>query len=374
LISIAHIITGLNVGGAERALYTLLTGGLNDGLENRVISLMGEGHYGPLLREAGIPVTCLNMRRGLPTPRVVMALRRAMRVAPSDIVQGWMYHGNLAASLVMQFKPKPAHLAWNIRLSLENLENLKRSTRLAIRAGAALSRRPDAIFYNSQRACEQHQAAGYAALDSHVIPNGFDAAKWQPNAGDRAKVRAELGLDDTDILLGFVGRNNPQKDIPNFLRALASVMPGFSQLHVMLVGRGLTEGQRSLIDALPQDRVHLLGERHDVPALLRGLDVFCLSSESEGFPNVIGEAMCTGIPCVTTDVGDAATIVDGTGWIAPPRDATALAEAITTALALPPHLREAQGAAARERIIDLYSIDAIVGRYRLLYRSLMETN
>ena len=121
MTSITHIITGLNVGGAERALHTLLTGGLQGPFDNRVISLMGEGHYGPLLRDAGVPVTCLGMSPGQPSPAAIMRLRRSLRDAPSDIIQGWMYHGNLAASLAARLLPQRPKVAWNVRVSLESL-------------------------------------------------------------------------------------------------------------------------------------------------------------------------------------------------------------------------------------------------------------
>jgi hypothetical protein len=118
MANITHIIIGLNVGGAERALFNLLTNGLEGPFRNRVISLMGPGHYGPLLQDAGIPVTCLNMHPGRPTPAAVRRLLAACAAAPTDILQGWMIHGNLAATLAQRWGNRHAAYAWNVRISL----------------------------------------------------------------------------------------------------------------------------------------------------------------------------------------------------------------------------------------------------------------
>jgi glycosyltransferase involved in cell wall biosynthesis len=108
-----------------------------------------------------------------------------------------------------------------------------------------------------------------------------------------------------------------------------------------------------------------------VPRLTAALDVACSASAyGEGFPNVLGEAMACGVPCVTTDVGDAAAIVGETGWVVPPRDPRALAAMLGAALALSPAARGRRGAAARDRVARQFSQDAFIGRYAALYRAL----
>jgi glycosyltransferase involved in cell wall biosynthesis len=114
-----------------------------------------------------------------------------------------------------------------------------------------------------------------------------------------------------------------------------------------------------------------LGERDDIPELLPALDLMVLASKGEGFPNVVGEAMACGVPCIASDVGDAAAIIGETGSVVPPRDAQALAEAILAHLARGPDQRARLGAAARERIIAQYSIAAAVQRYEAIYASLV---
>ena len=364
LTSITHIITGLNVGGAERALFNLLTNGLEGPFRNRVISLMGPGHYGPLLVAAGIPVTCLNMSPGRPTPAAVRRLLAACAAAPTDILQGWMIHGNLAATLAQRWGNRHAALAWNVRISLEAGQETKRTTRILTKLGAFLSGRPDAIFYNAQRSQQQYEAIGYHAGLGHYLPNGFDTEKWRPDADTRRKIQQELGLPEDARVIGYVGRGHPEKDLPNLFAAFDKITATHPYATLVAVGRDIAPyaGDRG--------KVILLGERPDVPDLLRGFDLLCLSSRAEGFPNVIGEAMASGLPCVSTDVGDASAIIGDTGWIAPPRDAVALAACLDHALACSPQNLRERGQRARDRIERDYSITSVVDKYKALYASL----
>jgi glycosyltransferase involved in cell wall biosynthesis len=361
---ITHIITGLDVGGAERALFTLLTNGLEGPFRNRVISLMGPGHYGPLLEAAGIPVTCLHMHPGRPSPGAALRLLASVRALPCDIVQGWMIHGNLAATFARRWGKREAALVWNQRLSLETLPDLSRLKRGLIRLEARLSKGPEAIIHNSARSRRQYAAHGYADARALHLPNGFDTDKWAPNADIRQRVRRELAIPDAARVIGYVGRGHPQKDLANLFGAFAKVAPTHSEAVLVAVGRGHEHY------AAPSDRVRLLGQRGDVPDLMCGFDLLCLSSRAEGFPNVVGEAMASGVPCVTTDVGDARHIVGDTGWVAPPRDTDRLAACLDAALTCTPEALRARGARARARIVKDFSIASVVDRYIALYQSL----
>lgn len=363
MTSITHIITGLDVGGAERALFTLLTSGLEGPFRNRVISLMGPGHYGPLLREAGIPVTCLNMRPGRATPGAVRRLLATVREQPCDILQGWLIHGNLAATFARRWANRDAALVWNQRISLEALRQEPRLKRGLIRLEAWLSSVPDTIIYNSARARQQYANHGYADDLALHLPNGFDTDRWSPDQDIRQKIRQEFALPDEAQVIGYVGRGHPQKDLPNLFGAFAKVAQRHSNAILIAVGRELEQY------VTPSDRVRLLGQRGDVPDLMRGFDLLCLSSRAEGFPNVIGEAMASGIPCVTTDVGDARDIVGDTGWVAPPRDTDQLAECLDAALACSREELRQRGARARDRIVSDFSITSVVDRYVALYQS-----
>jgi len=362
--SVLHIITGLEVGGAERALYTLLTNGLEGPFRNRVISLMGEGHYGPLLHDAGISVTCLHMKQGKPTPMAVKRLLALVRETPTNIIQGWMSHGNLAAAFARRWANRNAALVWNQRLSMETVNERSKFNQRLLCLEAKLSKGPQAIIYNSVRSRRQFAERGYHDARAIHIPNGFDFSRWSPCEEIRQKVRHEFAVSEDSQVIGYVGRGHPQKDIPNLFEAFEKVSRMRSNAVLVAVGRHL-ETQAS-----PPTRVRLLGQRADIPDLMRGFDVFCLSSRAEGFPNVLGEAMASGVPCITTNVGDAADIVGETGWVAPPRDPERLAACLDAALSCSAKDLRDRGNCARERIIKNFSIASVVDRYSSLYHSL----
>ena len=364
MTSITHIITGLDVGGAERALFTLLTNGLEGPFRNRVISLMGPGHYGPQLRDLGIPVTCLNMSPGRPTPAALVRLVRAAAEAPADLWQGWMLHGNLAATLAWRWTHRRAALAWNQRTSLDALADETRLKRGLIGLEARLSGLPDAIIYNSARSRRQFAQHGYKDGRSLHLPNGCDTGKWAPNPQARQRVRAELGLPEGATVIGYVGRGHAQKDIGTLYAAFDRVSRKHPDAVLVAVGRDLD------LYTPRSEKVILTGQRPDVPDLMCAFDLLCLSSRAEGFPNVIGEAMACGVPCVSTDVGDARDIVGETGWVAPPRDPEHLAACLDEALCCTPEGLQNRGTAARARIVAHFSIASVIERYAQLYQSI----
>ena len=320
---VLHIITGLSTGGAENTLYNLLKGGFADQFNNHVVSLIDEGTMGSLIKKSGVPVTSLGMRHGKPSFSSLRKLRRMVRELKPDLIQGWMYHGNLAATLARTMSPGTPALVWNTRHSLYDLAHEKPMTRQIIRANRFFSSVPDALLYNSELSRKQHEAFGYASLNGRVIPNGIDLQRFSFSGQAGKHVRAELGIPVEACVVGHVARFHPIKDHSTFLRAAESVALRYPDLHFVLCGRDVSMNNASLekqVPAMLRNRFHLLGERSDVPGLMSAMDIFCQSSWSEAFPNVLGEAMAVGVPCVATDVGDSAIIVGDTGVMVPPRD------------------------------------------------------
>lgn len=372
---VLHIITGLETGGAERSLFNLVASNLDNRFTHGVVSLAGMGHYGPILLKSGISVEAFGMQGAVGLPAALFGVRRLVRRTRPDIVQGWMPHGNMIASMAASMAGRPVGLAWNVRQSLYDLRAEKSTTQLMIRGLKAYSARPNTIIYNSNQAREHHEALGFATRSGIVIPNGFDIERWKPDPRRRAALRTELGIGEDVPLAGFVGRFHALKDVPTFMAACAIAMAENSALHVVMVGDGLTRDSIALqphFADLPAHRFHALGQRDDIEAILPGMDFLCLSSVSEAFPNVIGEAMASGLPCVATDVGDCARLLDGHGRIVPRRDAAKMAAAITDMARMDVARRAEIGKAARARIETCYSLRATVDAYTQLYDSMMK--
>ena len=371
---VLHVITGLNTGGAERSLCSLLSGGLAQSFKSKVLSLTDEGTFGNRIRKSGVPVTALEMRRGLTSVSAFSRLNRVARDFRPDLIQGWMYHGNVAAWVVRALLPEKPGLAWNIRHSLYDLANEKLLTRQVIHANRLLSSKPDVILYNSYISRQQHEALGFRETHGQTIPNGFDINPLPESLEGRHAIRSKLGIPNEAFLIGHVARLHPMKNHSGFLRAAVAVGRKFYKVHFLLCGRGVVaENQRlaSIVPTAMRGRFHFLGERGDVPRLMHAMDVLCNSSSwGEAFPNVLGEAMATGVPCVATDVGDSRAIIGNTGLIVPPMDENALSNALEQMLLMPVAEREALGQGARSRVAFNYSLDAAVKQYVALYEAL----
>lgn len=372
---IIHLITGLSIGGAEQALYNLLHGGIARHFDCHIISLSDAGTLGPQIRTLGIPVDALDMPAGRASISGLAKLHRMVKESRPDLIQGWMYHGNVAATLARTLAPGRPVLAWNIRHSLYDLAFEKPMTRQVIRLSRLLSSRPDALLYNSLLSRKQHEDFGFTPLHGRVIPNGIDMRRFCFSADVRERMRSELGIPADARVVGHVARLHPMKDHALFLHVAVSLAYRFPETHFLLCGRNVSLRDPTLGPLVPdplQHRFHLLDERDDVSDLMSAMDIFCLSSAwGEGFPNVIGEAMATGLPCVATDVGDSAVIIGNTGVVVPPRDENALAEGLESLLTMPQEERRELAASALARIDANYTLGAMVEQYAALYGELM---
>ncbi len=375
-MKVLHIITGLNTGGAERALYNLLSGGLSERFDCKVLSLGGEGTMSAPIRALGVPVVSLGMTPWLIRPRAFLRLSTYVKEFRPDVIQGWMYHGNLASSFAAKMASNDPVLTWNIRQTLYSLKHEKLLTRQIVRAGRALSRHPDAIIYNSHLSRDQHESFGFSAEQSSVIPNGFDVNNLRPNLEKAAIIRQEFGFDPDSTIIGHVARFHPMKDHTKFLNAAIEVAKRKPLARFLLVGRNVTPENQSLTSLVPDElmpRFVFAGERKDMTRLMQAMDVLCMSSAwGESFPNVLGEAMACGIPCVTTNVGESSKIVGDTGFVVPPSDGAELIRSLIVMLEKRTETRRQLGKTARKRIEINYNLKKIVERYAQFYNDLID--
>ncbi|MGB3635278.1 MAG: glycosyltransferase [Rubrobacteraceae bacterium] len=376
-MKIAHVITGLSTGGAEMALYKLLSQMDREAFDPEVISLTDAGEVAEKIRQLGIPVQALGMRRGVPNPLFVIRLARLLRKTRPDVVQTWMYHADLVGGLSTKLAGSPP-VAWNVRHSHLDPRHTNRTTLLTARACALLSGLlPRRIVCVAEVALWAHVGLGYDAGKMVVIPNGFDLSLFYPDQEARSSVREELALPTDTPLVGLVARSHPDKDHSNFLEAASPVHAANPETHFLLCGEGVDPQNTPLVRQIEnrgiRDRCHLLGRREDTPRLTAALDVAVSSSSSEGFPNAVGEAMSCGVPCVVTDVGDSAAIVGDTGGVVPARDRVALARGIGEVLALETAARRDLGERARRRIREHYSLESVASAYETLYREMVPT-
>jgi len=372
MINVVHIITALGSGGAERMLFHVASHNAKVGdLRQIVVSLSDDGVYGDQLRAAGIEVERLHMRPSRPSFAAYLRLRRLLGELQPDVVMTWLYHADLLGTLAGR-SVGIRRIIWNVRCSDMDFSRYSPITRWVVAVLARMSHLPWAVASNSHAGQRAHLALGYKPKRWIYLPNGFDTDVWKPDAAAKSSVRRELGFSDSDLVIGMVGRNDPQKDHANFFEATKTIIKNRPDLRLLLIGRKTQEL------AIPRELrccTVVLGESHKVPSLMRAIDVLVsCSAYGEGFPNVIGEAMSTGVPCVVTDVGDAALIVGDTGKVVPPRAPQALASAIDDLISRPSDDIHALSARARARIESVFSIDSCLRQYVDILRAAAACN
>ena len=376
-LRVLHVITTGGMGGAEAMLYKLLSRTDPRQFKSHVVFLSTVGELGPRLRRLGITVSALEMMPGMLSLGDIIRLWRWIREFKPDVVQTWLYHADLLGGLAARLAGVK-NVVWGIRSSNLDPSGIKKTTILTRRICAILSGwLPSRIVCNSERGRQIHADLGYASGKMIVIPNGFDLEELKPDPASGQVLREGLKIPRDAPVMGMVVRFDPMKDHQTFVQAAGLLAHRIRSAHFLLCGPGVTWQNHELVGWIRGENLeaccHLLGERHDIAHLNAALDVATLSSAyGEAFPNVIGEAMACGTPCVVTDVGDCALIVGDTGRVVPLRNPAALANAWEELLKMEPEQRRQLGMRARQRIQERYSLDAVVRQYEALFREVVE--
>jgi len=375
-MKVIHVIPGLNQGGAEAMLEKLVLAGrrIDPEIEHQVINLGSPGVVGCRLSAAGVAVESVGL--GL-APRSLVGLvrltRRLRSQAATTVIQTWLWHADLIGGLCARAAGNP-RVVWNLRNSMPAHPATKPGSRTVALICARLSGSvPAAIVCNSSAALRAHVAIGYCAAKCSVIPNGFDLRSFAHSADARSEVRARWRIAPEERLLGMVARVDPLKDYDTFIHAAAQVAPRLPQVRFALVGEGVTRDAAilALLAETRQAARFVLEERTDeVPKIMSALDVFCLASRSEGFPNVVGEAMACATPTIATDVGDVRSIIGDDRLVAAAEDPQSLARCMEYVLGLGVDARRELGLRQRARVEAEFDIERVWRSYRDLYASI----
>ena len=332
---VLHVISGLEVGGAEMALYRLILQSRGSAYTHTVIALTPEGGMYERFCAAGIELIVLDFRRA-PISQFLLLYRLMRKIRP-DIVQTWLYHADMLGGLAARMAGN-RNVIWGIRATDVD-GGCARSTVLVRRLCASTSRwMPHTIVCVAEAARRAHALAGYDAARMVVVANGFDLSCLTATQDQRALLRTQCGFSAEDMVVGTLGRFNADKDHANFVLAAGQLARRHDRLYFLMVGTNLDSDNQDLMRWIAEtgypNRFVLLGERADVPVCLAAMDIFCLSSRTEAFPNAVGEAMAMELPCVSTDVGDVAVLMAGTGVLVPKANPGALAQGVAGLLAM----------------------------------------
>lgn len=363
------------MGGAEMMLYKLLSSMNRERFDPQVISLRGGGEIRAKIEGLGIEVHSLGMEKSYADFRSFARLAKRLRQRPPSIIQTWLHHADFVGGVIGKLFTQ-APIVWNIRNSKLEPSTTARGTIWTVKAGAYLSAFiPSRIICGSLSAWNDHIELGYEKEKMVVIQNGFDLERFHPDPAARLSVRNEFGLTAGTQLVGIFTRFVPLKDPENFVQAAAHLRNKMPQIRFVMCGREIDWDNQSLVELIEQVGIrsscYLLGKRDDVPRLMAAMDVVALSSQSEGFPNVLGEAMACGVPCVATEAGDSALIIGDSGKVVPIKNPIELAAACKALLCLSLEERQQLGMVARQRIAEHFSLPVITQKYEQLYCELL---
>lgn len=362
------VTTGLAYGGAETQLVRLATRLKQRGWTVAVASMLPPTAYADLLESQGIPVYELHMRRKVPDPRALIRLAAIVRRMRPTIVHAYMVHANLLARICRLLSPMPVLIC-----SARNITEGGYWREWAYRVTDPLCDVTTQVCSaGAERYVQRRLTPAHKML---YIPNGIDTNAFTPNSSVRAEMRAQMNIEDLFVWL-TVGRLEPQKDYPNLLQAFQQVVSDPPlPLRLLIVGQGplRQEIERQIIALGIERFVELLGVRTDIAALLNAADAFVLTSAWEGMSNALLEAAATALPIVATSVGGNPEIVlEGqTGFLVPPQDPDALANAMRRLMEMPKPERLAMGQAGRQHIVENFDIERVVDRWEELYLELL---
>jgi len=362
---ILFLIRSMNYGGAERQLVALATG-LKEAGHRVVVAAFYSG--GPLqedLERAGICFKGLGKRRRWDVRDFFFRLGRLVHQEQPDVIHSYLVVPNILSTVlkIFSFKTK---IVWGVRASNVDLTQYDWFSNFTYCIEPLLSHFPDLIIVNSRAGLGNAVRQGFPKGKMVVVPNGIDTLRFAPNQGARDRQRALWQVKDHDKLIGLVGRLDPMKGHRTFLEAAAKVKEGRHGVKFVCVGDGnaaYREGLESAGERLGLKKDLIWGGTYrDMVVVYNALDICVSSSFGEGFPNVVGEAMACGVPCVVTDVGDSAWIVGDTGIVVSPKDPEALAQGLEVMLDRVSGTGALPFRGARKRICSEFDLNRLVKR------------
>jgi glycosyltransferase involved in cell wall biosynthesis len=370
-IKLTFLVRSLDYGGAQRQLVTLAKVLNKNRFDVTVISFYSGQPLEKELEHSGVRFISLEKRGRWEVFGFLRRLIHQVRVIRPDVLHGYLDIPNLLALFIKPFVH--ARVVWGIRAAEIDLRQYDWLLWLASQLERIFARFAGLVIVNSVAGFERHAARGFPSRKMVVIPNGIDTEVFKPDREGGAQLRTEWRISENSKLIGTVGRLDPMKDLPVFLKAAAIVAGKRDDVRFACVGGGPQSYLSKLKELANElgiaDKLLWPGARADITAVYNALDVLVSSSFGESSPNAIGEAMACGVPCVVTDVGDSASIVGECGIVVPPRNAEALAAGLVSCLETD---RSERGRNARTRIVENFSVRQLAERTEAQLLALMQ--
>ncbi|MEO8901748.1 MAG: glycosyltransferase [Polyangiaceae bacterium] len=363
-MKVVLLVPSLVRGGAERQLVMTARGLQSVGVDVTVMVFYDGGAFERDILESGIRLVSLRKSHRWDLAGFGVRFLRALHAEKPDILYSFMATSNLLGVAAGKLK-RHMQVVWGIRSARQSLADYDWLTRTVARMETMLSAHCDVAIVNSKAGRRFLLDRGFPETTVVYIPNGIDVDRYTPDPDGGQQLRAKWGVGRDQYLVGIVARADPVKAHEVFMAAARLLAANDTRLHFVCVGIDDATAERLTTSARDTGIAHRFltkGPRDDLCAVYSALDVHVMCSHSEGFPNVVAEAMACRVPCVVTDVGDAREIVGDTGSVVPAGAPSALAEAIRLLLARTEVDRKALGTRARARVVKEFSLEALTTR------------
>jgi glycosyltransferase involved in cell wall biosynthesis len=349
------LIPSLNFGGAERMLIKLAS---TDPKKHVVLYL----HTGPLKKT--LDENCVNSIKIISSQiKATFEILKLLKSSKNTHLVCWLYESCIIGSAIKIINPDIC-VIFNFRNTLDNVNTRSIKRKVVLKVLCFFSSKVNSLIYNSTSGLESYNSYGITNVREEVIPNGFELNKFYNNSILKQKSREDLSLSKDSIIFIVSGRYTEVKRYDLILETFIKLLRKNKNVVLLMCGLD-TEKLLSIIpiELIDNKSIHLYGAVEDVIPFYRSSDYLVLFSDTEGFPNVVGEAMACGLPCVVSDVGDCAKIVDKTGWIVPRGEIELLFNKLEEAVNLDVDEYKRRSFFATKKINDQYSIENISIQY-----------
>lgn len=352
---VLHVITNFSaLGGAEMMLQKLILA--QPEYDHYLISLISLSDiYEESLKQVKLS-KALSWKITNTAKTISRLAKEVDRIQP-DVIQSWMYHANFMVTIANSFCRQSYPIYWGIHHSLNSISEESLSTKVAIYLNKYLSKKATGIVYCAQSSLKQHKQFGFENKNQVFIPNGIDLEKFRFVERDFSN----------PITVGFVGRNHKAKGIP-YLFEVMSAFKDDPRIEFRVAGKGLSLSDKEIGDLSKKfvigTNVTLLDAVKEMEDFYHGIDVLLMTSITEGFPNVLIEAMATGAICISTDVGDARYIINDDDYIADVLSTSDLIDCINNYLKLSMVEKKQKMNEAFNLTINRFNINIVTNKYK----------
>ena len=371
------LITSLPIGGAEKSLLRLIKNTIDE-VDYLVVSLDSKKDIEEKFYEFGVDVHNLNISNLSSFIKAIFVFRNIVNSWKPSIIYSWMYHAIFFGIISSIFFNKIPNI-WGIRHNNLDTNLNKLSTVFIAKFIRFFSLIPKKIVYCSLESLNFHISIGYSSKNSILIENGFDPDEFISKYSLSSEAIAFLktkhfpAINTKNIFIGCCGRYDPLKRFENFIAVGIKILEKRSNINFCLIGEGLlTRKDELLLDVPLQKRknFYFIGATQEINEVYPCLDILVQTSYSESFPNVIPEAMLSGVAIIATNVGQTSVILGDSGSLVDPDDIQQTVKSVFSLLDDPEYLNTLSKNGTN-RIIKNFGIRDLANKNLKMYEEIL---